>query len=237
MARFAARVDVAVLLAFVGPPAADLEEAAERDAVAAGDLRDVRFGAVAVGAYVDAFDLDRHDEGGRHRDVRVEVGEDGRVAVLARPVEDRDRRVDRDRFLFGEGDDAVPVALADDRAGAALARGGHGRGLELATAADGQAEGLQRAVFVVFERDPFDHRRQRARHGGDFAATADGDRCVVEPRQRARLEVAVAVDDQVAGTDPQGIRAAGCDQHRKRQDHRQLQLHPAPPPTTRSTPS
>ena len=89
--------------------------------VAAGDLRDLGFGPVAVDALVDFFDHDRDDEGGRHRDRRVGVGEDGRIAVLLRAVEDRDRRGGRDRRLFGEVDDRRAVALADDRARAGAA--------------------------------------------------------------------------------------------------------------------
>ena len=43
------------------------------------------------------------------------MGDDGVVAALLRPVEERDGRTDLDRSLFGELDDRGAEALADDR--------------------------------------------------------------------------------------------------------------------------
>jgi hypothetical protein len=64
---FATGIDVAVPAALEAPVPADPQVPGDRVAVAARDLRDLRFGPVAVGAVVDLLDNDRHDEGGGRR--------------------------------------------------------------------------------------------------------------------------------------------------------------------------
>src|SRR6202789_4295900 len=92
--------EVAVLLALVGPFAANVDRAGDGDAAAAGDLGDHGFDAIAVATVVNRFDPHRDDEGGRDGNGRVEVCEDGRIPTDARPVEDGDWRGERDRRLF-----------------------------------------------------------------------------------------------------------------------------------------
>src|SRR3954464_8798475 len=123
----AAGVGEAQGLALVLPFAADANASVERDPVAAGDLRDFGDGLEAVAAGVHLLDLDRDDEGGRARDGQVGVREQRRVAVFGLGVEEGDRRGGRDRALFGEVDDGLAEAFADDRAGAELARLRRGR--------------------------------------------------------------------------------------------------------------
>ena len=150
---FAAGVDIAVAPAPVGPFAADRDVPGDGDAGASREAGNLGGRPVAVDTAVDPFDRDRNDEGGGDGDRRVGVGEDGRVAALAGTVEEGDRDRGRDRRLFGELDDRVSLALADDRIGAGSARPGDRPRGELSRRADGEPRGLDRAVAVELEGD------------------------------------------------------------------------------------
>ncbi|TMK57308.1 MAG: hypothetical protein E6G51_05950 [Actinobacteria bacterium] len=76
------------------------------------------------------------------------VREDHRVAVLRRRVEEGDRRGGGDRRLFGEDDDGLAEALADDRARAELARLRGRRRRQFPGGADRQALRLETSPFL-----------------------------------------------------------------------------------------
>ena len=119
-----------------------------------------------------------------HRHVGVGVGENRVEAAFLGPVEERYRRGDRDRRLFGEDDDRVPNSLADDRAGTGAAGRRHGGRLQFPRGAERQAGGVDRAVLVELEGDRLQDRRVVARKRRELAATVEFDRRVVVLGQR-----------------------------------------------------
>ena len=119
----------------------------------------------------------------------------------ARAVEDRDRRGDRDRRLFGELDDGAAEALADDRPRAELARLRHRRRLQLGGSCSRQParSGPTRACRVR-SRSSSGRGGRRAVDRAELPLPTDRDRRVAAPRQRRRREAAFA--DGRAGSAP-----------------------------------
>ena len=108
---------------------------------------------------------------------------------------------------------------ADQRLAAGPLRALRGDRAQLAERAGRQALGLELAVAVDFEDDPFEFRRRRAVGRLDLAAHLDPDRRGAGPRQLRGRDRPFEDDDQVALEDADGLAGRGQHQGADR-DHR-----------------